>query len=104
LIYINRCIFLVTIDWSMKYRTVIPLTDRTSKELYRGLDVVIREYNKNELRIRRIHCDSEFKSIMDPVADDMDIEMNYANPDEHVPDIERSNRVLKERFRIGYYR
>ncbi len=31
---------------------------------------------------------------MDPVADEMDIIMNYVNPDMHVPDIERNNRVI----------
>jgi len=41
---------------------------------------------------------------MDLMADEMDIKMNYANPDMHVPDIERNNRVIKERFRITYYR
>ena len=41
---------------------------------------------------------------MEPVADETDIIMNYANPDMHVPDIERNNRVIKERFRIAYYR
>ena len=40
---------------------------------------------------------------MDPVADDSDIQMNYANPDAHVPDVERNNRVIKERARIAYY-
>jgi len=41
---------------------------------------------------------------MDPVADELDIQMNYANLDAHMPDIERNNRVIKERFRIAYYR
>jgi len=34
----------------------------------------------------------------------MNIEMNYVNLDMHVPDIKRTNRVIKERFRIAYYR
>jgi len=64
--------------------------------------VVLRIYNDVRFTIRRIHFDNE-QSIMDPVADEMDIKMNYANPDMHVPDIERNNRVIKERFRIAYY-
>ena len=34
----------------------------------------------------------------------MVIEMNYVNPDNRVPESERSNRVIKWRFRIAYYR
>ena len=41
---------------------------------------------------------------MDEVRDDIGIEMYYENPDNHVPESERNNRVIKERFRISYYR
>ena len=48
--------------------------------------------------IGKIYCDGEFKNMMDVVSDDLGVEMNYANPDEHVPEIEQSIRVIKERF------
>ena len=38
---------------------------------------------------------------MDEVRNDMGIEMNYANPDDHVPEAERKNRVIKYKFRIA---
>ena len=41
---------------------------------------------------------------MDEVAENLDIYMKYANPDDHVTDIERNNRVVHEIFRISYYR
>ena len=41
---------------------------------------------------------------MDEVADNLDISMNYANPDDHVTNIERNNQVVKKRSRIAYYR
>ena len=104
LIFINQVILMTTIDRTVKYRTVVPLDSRRKEELYRGLDTVLRLYNKAGFKIKMIHCDGEFKSIMDPVVDNMDIEMNYSAPDMHVPDIERNNRVIKERFRIAYYR
>ena len=40
---------------------------------------------------------------METIEDDMDITMNYANAQEHVPEIERSNRVIKERVRAQYH-
>ena len=30
--------------------------------------------------------------------------MNYANPQEHVPEAERNNRVIKERFCAAFHR
>ena len=43
--------------------------------------------------MKRIHCDGGFKSIMDEVADNLDISMKYADPDDNVPNIERNNQV-----------
>ena len=40
---------------------------------------------------------------MDGVRDDMGIETNYSNPKIHVPEPERKNRVIKDRFLIAYY-
>ena len=42
--------------------------------------------------------------MMDNVKDSMNIRMNYCNPDEHVPQVERSIRVIKERCRTHYHR
>ena len=35
---------------------------------------------------------------------DLDIEVIVVNPDEHVGNIERLNRTIKEKFRTRYYR
>ena len=40
---------------------------------------------------------------MDEVSYDMRIEINYQNPYDHVPEAERNNIVIKDRFRIAYY-
>ena len=42
--------------------------------------------------------------MMDEVKDNLDIEMNYANAFNHVPEAERNNRTIKERVRAAYHR
>ena len=32
-----------------------------------------------------------------------EFDINFSNPNRHVPNIERENRVLQERFRVGLY-
>ena len=49
--------------------------------------------------VKMIHADNEFRSIEEEMEEDWELEFNFAAPDEHVPDIEREDRVLKERFR-----
>ena len=58
----------------------------------------MRNYNKVGFPVKIIERDGGFKSIMYEVRDDMGIEMNDANPDDHILDEERNNRVMKERF------
>ena len=61
-------------------------------------------YKKSGFSIKSIEYNDEFKSFIDEVADETGIEMNYANPDDHVTEADKSNKVIKERFRIVYYR
>ena len=51
-----------------------------------------------------IHADNEFRSIAEAMEEDWKLDFNFAAPDEHIPDIERENRVLQERFRSEYHR
>ena len=41
--------------------------------------------------------------MLEKVSDELDIEMNYATTDEHVPEAERNNRTIKERIRATYH-
>jgi hypothetical protein len=38
------------------------------------------------------------------MADKFEINMNYANPQEHVPDAKRNNRVITKRFQTSFHR
>ena len=53
-----------------------------------------------------LHADNEFRSLLKELiqSDGYDVDVNFSNPGNHVPDIERGNRTLEERFRVQYYR
>ena len=42
--------------------------------------------------------------MMEKVMVDLDIKMNFANAQDHVPEAERNNRTIKERIRAAYHR
>jgi hypothetical protein len=50
-----------------------------------------------------IHCDNEFHPLIDPLALEFGIQVNYASLQEHVPEAERNNRVMKERVCTTYH-
>jgi hypothetical protein len=54
--------------------------------------------------IRTIHCDGEFRGMMEKVEDDLDVDMHFTNAQDHVPEAERNNRTIKERIRAAYHR
>ena len=102
-IFVNKIPFLVTISKDLKYRTADHLKTRTITSYHEAIDKVCGRYNDADFLIARIECDREFKPVMDPIKTAMAICMNYASANEHVPMIERSNRVLKERCRAVFH-
>ena len=72
-------------------------------EIYAGIDKIFRFYNRAGFTIRTIHCDGEFQPLLEKVADELGIVMNYATANEHVPEAERNNRTIQERIRATYH-
>ena len=66
--------------------------------LYAGIDKVLRVYNRVGIYINTIHANHEFKTLLNDLEDQWEITLNFSNPVEHVPDIERENQTLEERF------
>lgn len=95
--------FLTTIDKTIRFRATVPLNSQKAKEVYKALDSILRQYNDAGFFFKFIHCDQEFRSLMDAVADDLNVKMNYASTSEHVPEAERNNRTIKDRVRTTYH-
>ena len=81
----------------------MPIDYKTKKEYYRVPDVILRKYNSAGFIIKTIHCDGEYHPIMDEVKDELNVDMNHANPLDHVPEAERNNRVIKEHMRVAHH-
>ena len=97
--FINKRAYLTTISKFIKYRTTTPLATHTAKDYRSALDEVLRVYNKNGFTVQTIHCDREFQPIFDDILDDLNITMECPPAGDHVPEIEQSIRVIKERVR-----
>ena len=60
----------------MSPSTAHALKSRTAAEIYEALDTILRAYNAADFTITELRCDNEFRSIMEPVLDDLNIQMN----------------------------
>ena len=79
--------FLVTISKKIKYTTIDPIPSRHKSDMLNAFDNVFRIYNTAEFQIKMIHADPEFKIFKDDFAD-IDIELNCASAQEHIPEVE----------------
>ena len=103
IMFIQGIPFLTTISKKLCYRTIEPIVGRSTKSMIAAFDNVFRIYNRAGFTIAELQTDPEFKHLENTMTD-IDIKMNYCAAQEHVPEIERSIRVIKERFRSMYHR
>ena len=103
IIRINNCYFLTTISNNLFYRTVHYLTRITGHELSTALNEALQPYQKAGYNIHTIKADNKFKRMFSSM-NDMNINMQFCNPDDHVPEAECNNLTIKERCRTMYYR
>lgn len=103
IMFVNGMPMLTGIDRSIRFRALIALDNRSEAAIYDGIDSIIRVYKKAGFRVSRIHCDQEFRPVMERVSDELNISINYATAGEHVPEAERNNRTIQERIRTAYH-
>jgi hypothetical protein len=102
--YVNECGMLTAIDRTIKFRSLVRMNTKQHIEYYRALDQILRHYNQAGFVIRTIHCDGEFCVMMEKVDDNLDVDMNFTNAQDHVPEAERHNCKIKERIQAAYHR
>jgi hypothetical protein len=102
--YVNECGMLTAIDNTIKFRSLVPMDTKQHDEYYRALDKILRHYNNAGFVITHIHCDGEYRAMIEEVMDNLDMVMNFTNAQDHVPEAERNNRTIKERIRAAYHR
>jgi hypothetical protein len=85
-----------TISRKIKFRTVAPVTNVNRATLREQTKAVIDCYTNRGFNITNIHADGAFECIREAVAP---IILNINAADEHVGEVERSIRTIKERVR-----
>ena len=104
ILYIQGIPFLATISKHIKFLTIIPIASRSKALLCDAFDQTFRIYNTAGFQISKLHVDPEFKVLEDVMTDDSNtIKMVYVPAQQHVPEIERAIRVIKERYSAMYH-
>jgi hypothetical protein len=78
------------------------LDNRKQESLVKALRRINAIYRKRGFCITNILGDSEFECTRGVIATDLRSELNICGEDEHIPDIERCIRTIKERTQCTY--
>ena len=96
--FIQQIPFLITISKKLKFVTVMPIASRNNDNLLEAFDQTFRVCNYNGFSIAALHVDLEFKFLEDAMIDN-DISIEWVAAQQHVPEIERTIRTMKDRHR-----
>jgi hypothetical protein len=94
--FVNGLPFLVTSLRGISLVTIKFLPSRTAKRLANSMEHVIRMYGKAGFIVQTSMMDMEFEKLRDLLPN---VALNTMAAREHVGEIERKNRVIKERAR-----
>jgi hypothetical protein len=99
--YVNKIAFLVTISRKIKFATIEMLENRREDTIGKSITAVIRLYTSHGFLVNMVHADGKFEVLRGTLAT-AGAGLNVCSHDEHVPEIERFIRTLKEWTRCMY--
>lgn len=101
IMYVNKIPFFVTISRNLKFGTTERLHTQTGDVLFKCLKQVVGHYHQRGFRVTDVLMDGQFEPLRGDLAT-LGINLNIAANDEHVPEVERRIRTLKERARCVF--
>jgi hypothetical protein len=101
IMYVNGIAMLVTVSRNIRFATVEALSNRKAPTIEKAIKAVKSVYLRSGFKITTALMDGEFETLRENLLD-MRIQLNTTGRDEHVGDIERFIRTIKERIRSTY--
>ena len=99
--YVNKVPLLVTLSRNVKFGTVEAVADRKEATILKCIKGVVALYRKAGFTVTTALMDGEFVPLRGGLAE-LGLRLNETSRDEHVGDIERYIRTVKERMRAAY--
>jgi hypothetical protein len=101
IMFVNKIAFLITVSRSICFGTTERLVSRKADVVGKALVNVLGLYCQRGFRVKECHGDGEFEPLRATLAD-AKASLNITTEDEHIPEIERYIRMVKERTRCVY--
>jgi hypothetical protein len=102
LMYVNKVVFLVTFSRHICFGTAKRIESRREEVVTAGLKAIVQLYKSRGFKVDTFLGDREFESLRDDIHQ-MGGQLNVTSSDEHVGDVERYIRTIKERARASFH-
>jgi len=97
IMYVNALPFFITTSRNIRFVTVADLPNRQAPTIEKELKRVLQLYTHRGFNVTTVLCDPEFECLRPTFP-----YLNTCGADEHVPEVERMIRTIKERVRSVY--
>jgi hypothetical protein len=97
---INNCSFMTTIDCTVRNWTVTTLMDTKYDTYMKHLRSLIFKYKQAGFIVTTIFADSEYSGLDGRLGP---IKLNLCNAGDHVPEAERNDQTISERFWVAFH-
>ena len=94
--YVQRLPFVHAISRKIGYRQAVAIPDRAKETMLSFVNKSIFEYTKRGFEVVDIHADKELECLRESLGN---VSLEICGPGEHVPEVERSIRTMKETMR-----
>jgi hypothetical protein len=98
--WVNGSPYFHTISEWIKFRPIAPINNCLKRTLHAETADIIQLYETRGFNVTRIEGDQEFLCLANEL---LPIPVNIADADDHVPEVERSIRTIKERVRWYFF-
>ena len=102
--YINGMPFLTTISKNINYHTTMWVADHTAPTIASLVESILKLYQQASFKVMEVCANCEFKPVLQVLQDNRwSFMTNLANTQEHVPEAECNNHILKECICTTYH-
>jgi hypothetical protein len=101
LMHVNGITFFVTFSRHIRFGSIEVIPNKNQATLFKAMKQIAAVYHNGGFRIRHAFMDGAFECLRDDLHE-MQIMLNTTARDEHVGDIERFIRTVKERMRATF--
>ena len=95
--YVQRLPFVHAISRKIGYRQAVAMPDCTKETMLTFANRCMLEYTKHGFEVADIHANNEFECLREKFEN---VSLEICGPNEHVPEVERSIRTMKETMRV----